>query len=118
MPAILSPEDSMLDKSKAMNDFQITEQEYDELLSDFAAQAAEKIDTFESAVKRGDMKEASGIAHSLKGVAGNLRLDDCYNSARSIEAALKGNDCATIDSELSNLKKAVDEIRTVIKKIK
>jgi|WetSurMetagenome_2_1015567.scaffolds.fasta_scaffold211004_3 HPt (histidine-containing phosphotransfer) domain-containing protein len=106
----------MIDKSKAMNDFQITEQIYDELLTDFVVQADERIKAFESAVKNNDRKEAADIAHSLKGVAGNLRLDDCYNIARSIEIALKGNERATLDSEIANLKKAVAEIRTVIKK--
>lgn len=105
----------MFDKSKAMNDFQITEREYDELLSDFVAQAAEKINTLESAVKNGGMKEAADIVHSLKGVAGNLRLDDCYNIVRSIEIALKGNAFATVDGEISNLKKALDKIGAVIK---
>lgn len=106
----------MLDKSKAMNDFQITEEVYDELLADFVAQAEEKTKDIESTVKRGGIKEAADIAHSLKGVAGNLRLDDCYNIARSIELALKGNTLETIESEVSNLKKAVKEIRAVIKK--
>jgi two-component system, sensor histidine kinase and response regulator len=106
----------MLDKSKAMNDFQITEQLYDELLTDFVAQADEKIKAIESAVKKGGMKEAADIAHSLKGVAGNLRLDDCYTIARSIEVALKGKERATVEGEISNLKKAVDEIRAVLKK--
>jgi HPt (histidine-containing phosphotransfer) domain-containing protein len=106
----------MLDKAKALDDFQITEEVYDEMLTEFVAQAAEKAEAIESAAKKGNVKEAADIAHALKGVGGNLRLDDCYTIARNIELAIKGNAIGTVASEIANLKKALEEIRTAIKR--
>jgi HPt (histidine-containing phosphotransfer) domain-containing protein len=105
----------MIDKSKAMRDYQLTEEQYDEMLGEFVTQAEEAVSALESAVPEGRTTEAADVAHSLKGVAGNLRLDDCYAIARDIELALKGNVPGTVESEISNLKKAVEEIRSVIK---
>jgi HPt (histidine-containing phosphotransfer) domain-containing protein len=108
----------MIDKSKAMRDYQLTEEQYDEMLVEFVAQADAAAASLASAVPAGRVKEAADAAHSLKGVAGNLRLDDCCVIARNIEIALKGNAPGTVEAEITNLKKAVEEVRTVIKKAK
>jgi HPt (histidine-containing phosphotransfer) domain-containing protein len=104
----------MIDKSIAMRVFQIDERQYDELLEEFVVQADEKIAVIETNVRERNLKEAVAAAHSLKGVAGNLRLDDCYAVAQRIEAALKGNDLAALESIASDFKKAVTEIRAAL----
>ena len=105
----------MFDKSKAMNDYQITEQQYNGLLREFVAQASENIENIESTVRTGYSKVAVAAAHSLKGVAGNLRLDACYSIAQGIEAALKAADYDAANSGIAQLRKALDEIRAAIK---
>jgi HPt (histidine-containing phosphotransfer) domain-containing protein len=106
----------MIDKSKAMLDYQLTEEQYDELLSEFVAQAEGAVVTIEAAAHEGRTKEAADAAHSLKGVAGNLRLDDCFAAARNIECAVKGNDGPAADREISNFKNYLQEVRDAVKK--
>jgi HPt (histidine-containing phosphotransfer) domain-containing protein len=105
----------MIDKKKALDDFQISEKEYDELLVEFTAQAEEKIVGMEQCLRDGKVEEAQHHAHSLKGVAGNLRLDDCYRIVMAIDGALKKKPPFPIDESLLELKEAIDEVRKSIK---
>jgi HPt (histidine-containing phosphotransfer) domain-containing protein len=105
----------MIDKKKALDDFQITEKEYDELLVEFVAQADEKIIGIEASLREGNLQEAAQLAHSLKGVSGNMRLDDCYRFSSAIDGALKNIPPLPIDASLSDLKSAVDEVRKSIR---
>jgi HPt (histidine-containing phosphotransfer) domain-containing protein len=106
----------MFDKTKALNVFQITEDEYDELLKEFIVQAETKIKTLESALKNGDTDTAAREIHSLKGVAGNLRLDDCYQAAIAIESAIQSNDKASIEHWFIDLRRWIDEICVSLQK--
>jgi HPt (histidine-containing phosphotransfer) domain-containing protein len=101
----------MFDKTKALNVFQIAEGEYDELLKEFLVQAGTKIETTESALKNGDIETAAREMHSLKGVAGNMRLDDCYKVVVVLESALRSNDGESAKKCLPSLRTSVDEIR-------
>lgn len=104
----------MINKKKALDDFQITEQEYDEMLVEFIAQADEKISGIEGLLCEGKVQEAERHAHALKGVAGNLRLDACYSIASTIDGALKNSPPLPIETHLVDLRKAVDEVRLSI----
>jgi HPt (histidine-containing phosphotransfer) domain-containing protein len=104
----------MVDKQKALDDFQITEKEYDEMLVEFVAQADEKISRITLELAAGKVHEAAFHAHSLKGVAGNLRLDDCYSAASKADAFLKNAASVPGDLNLADLKNAVDEGRKSI----
>jgi HPt (histidine-containing phosphotransfer) domain-containing protein len=106
----------MFDKSKALNFFQISEDMYDELLKEFLGQAEEKIGAVESALKNGDTETAAREMHSLKGVAGNMRLDDCYNAAIAVESAVRSNDKASIEHWFLTMHQCVDEIRVSLQK--
>ena len=105
----------MIDKKKALDDFLISEKEYDEMLAEFAVQADETISSIGNAIGQGKIEEAERFAHSLKGVSGNLRLDDCYLIASAIDACLKKGPPESVDRLLSDLKKAVDEVRHSIR---
>jgi two-component system, sensor histidine kinase and response regulator len=104
----------MIDKKRALEDFQITEKEYDELLVEFIAQAEEKVAGIEQCLRDGKVEEAERQAHSLKGVAGNLRLDDCYRVAVTIDGALKKIPPLPVEDSLMELKKAIDDVRKSI----
>jgi histidine phosphotransfer protein HptB len=105
----------MIDKKKALDDFLISEKEYDEMLAEFAAQADETISAIGNAIGKGKIEEAEHFAHSLKGVSGNLRLDGCYLIASTIDTCLKKGSPESVDRLLSDLKKAVDEVRHSIR---
>jgi HPt (histidine-containing phosphotransfer) domain-containing protein len=106
----------MIDKTSAMNVFQITEEEYDELLSDFIEQANQKIQNIESALKNNDIPVLAREIHAMKGVAGNMRLNDCYETIVSIETALKAGNNALVKSGVSGFRDCIEEIRLSVKR--
>jgi HPt (histidine-containing phosphotransfer) domain-containing protein len=101
----------MLDKTAALEALQITEEIYDELLVEFLADADEELAALDAALRTTDFPKASSVAHSLKGMAGNLRLDTCYNIALAIESAAKAGDSASVEGDSVALRSAVEEIR-------
>jgi HPt (histidine-containing phosphotransfer) domain-containing protein len=101
----------MFEKKKALDVFQISEEAYDELLKEFIAQADVKIKAVEGALENGDTETAAREIHSFKGVAGNMRLDDCYQATIAIESAIRSNDKASIEHWFIDLRRWVDEIR-------
>lgn len=105
----------MFEKKKAMDVFRISEETYDELLKEFILQADLKIRSVGSALDIGDIETASREIHSFKGVAGNMRLDDCYDAVVAVESALRSNDPDSAKKLLLSLAACVDEIRTCIK---
>jgi HPt (histidine-containing phosphotransfer) domain-containing protein len=107
-------EHDMINKQKALDDFQITEKEYDELLGEFIIQADDKIVGIRQCISTGNMVEAEYHAHSLKGVAGNLRLETCYRITSLIDDVLKKNHSVGIDDLLLELVKSIDEVRSSI----
>jgi HPt (histidine-containing phosphotransfer) domain-containing protein len=104
----------LLDKSKALADFNIPEPEYDELLLEFVQQAEEKIVQIENALTAGVIGDAAELAHSLKGVAANMRLDTCFDIARGIELNLKKGATKYIGRRISDLRSAIANIRDSI----
>ena len=101
----------MFEKKKALDVFQISEEAYDELLKEFIAQADVKIKVVEGALENGDTETAAREIHSFKGVAGNMRLDDCYRAVVAVESALRSNNGAEAKKQLPSLRTSVDEIR-------
>jgi HPt (histidine-containing phosphotransfer) domain-containing protein len=104
-----------LDKLKALADFNITEQEYDGLLSEFVEQADQKIILIEKAIIADARSDAAELVHSLKGMAGNMRLDTCYDIARGIELDLKKCGKEYLDRRIADLMIAVNDVRSSIK---
>jgi HPt (histidine-containing phosphotransfer) domain-containing protein len=105
----------MIDKTRALNDFQITEKDFDEMLVEFVTQANDNIRNLKKELFEGNVEAAERFAHSLKGVAGNMRLDNCYRVASDVDAALKKGPPVSIDPLLDDLEKAVDEVRSSIR---
>jgi HPt (histidine-containing phosphotransfer) domain-containing protein len=104
----------MIDKKKALDDFLITEKEYDEMLSEFTLQADDAGQSIENALGEGKVAEAERFAHSLKGVSGNLRLDDCYRIAANMDECLKKGESVSAARLLNDFRKAVDEVRNSV----
>jgi HPt (histidine-containing phosphotransfer) domain-containing protein len=104
----------MIDKKRALDDFLITEKEYDEMLAEFVVQADQAMGSIETAVRAGKVTEAERFAHSLKGVSGNLRLDECYRIATIVDDCLKKGESAAASPHLENFKTAIAEVRNSI----
>jgi CheY-like chemotaxis protein len=64
------------------------------LLEQFAGKQAGAADEIAGALARGDRKAAERVAHTLKGVAGNLGIRRIQASAEKLERALRDGDAA------------------------
>jgi HPt (histidine-containing phosphotransfer) domain-containing protein len=67
----------------------IPEELYNELVHEFIAQARVQIQSINEALEKKDFLTVSGIAHSLKGSSGNLRIRPVQNLAQFIELQAK-----------------------------
>lgn len=105
----------MFDKTKALDVFKISEEAYDDLLKEFIVQAEQKTGAVASALEKSDMETAAREIHSFKGVAGNMRLDDCYNAVVAVENALRSKDASAAGKHLAALRSCIDEIRLSIR---
>jgi HPt (histidine-containing phosphotransfer) domain-containing protein len=105
----------MFDKTKALDVFAISEETFDELLKEFIVQADAKTNAIGTALDRNDIEAAARELHSFKGVAGNMRLDDCYHAVIAVELALSNKDCAEAVRMTVVLRSCVNEIRGSIK---
>jgi HPt (histidine-containing phosphotransfer) domain-containing protein len=63
----------------------ISEEIYNELFADFLVMVREKTGLLQTAVSAGDCIAASKLAHTIKGSAANLGVDDIADIARIIE---------------------------------
>jgi HPt (histidine-containing phosphotransfer) domain-containing protein len=88
----------------------ISEEIYDELCVDFSIMAREKVVLLERAVTAADMSQATKLAHSIKGSAANLGIDNVFDIARVIEAETgKGILTEKIKDDIKRLKQCIGE---------
>lgn len=66
-----------------------TRQDIDLLLTMFEKNARKSLHEMEEAVKRNDMEAISYAAHSIKGIAGNLKIDAVFVLAQKVDTAAK-----------------------------
>ena len=67
---------------------------YRDLLIRFAKDHLDVGAQIATALDAGDPKQAAGIAHTVKGVAGNMSIDKVYSSADKLERAIRERDPA------------------------
>ena len=101
-----------LDKAPALEALQLSEPELDDLLREFVELAKVEVDSIRG---RLDGKRFDGLdrrAHSIRGMAANLRLDLCRNRASRLEAALTSHDANRAAEAMLFLEQAIDEVRS------
>ena len=62
---------------------------YRDLLSQFAAKQSDAATQISAALQSGDSKLAERIAHTVKGVAGNLAINEVHSAAQNLEKAIR-----------------------------
>ena len=73
---------------------------YRDLLAQFAAKQGDAAAQISTAVESGDLKLAERIAHTVKGVAGNLGITEVQSVAQKLEKALRDGE-GTVSSLLA-----------------
>jgi signal transduction histidine kinase/DNA-binding response OmpR family regulator/HPt (histidine-containing phosphotransfer) domain-containing protein len=103
------------DLAAGLNRLQGNEGLYKKLLGRLAADYSGSTEEIRAALKARDMDRARGLAHSLKGVAGNLAATDLEAAAGGLEKLVKeaGQDQAPskddVEPKLAALEKALNE---------
>ncbi len=87
---------------------------YKKLLIDFLHNYHQVIADIQSALKS-DETVAHRLAHTLKGIAGNISAADVHAAANELDLAITGGKCGDYDRLLSNLDKSLQVLLQSIK---
>lgn len=90
---------------------------YEKLLKRFESEYGDFHDKLRAAVDGGNMEEAIHLAHTMKGLAGNLGADDLNEASKTVEAICKsGGSAADLGPAMEKfsleLNRALEEVRT------
>jgi HPt (histidine-containing phosphotransfer) domain-containing protein len=102
----------MFDRTKAIADFGLTEDMWDELFGDFLIQTQERVVQLRGALALADFDAIERLAHGLKGVAGNLRIEDMQTAAIVLEAAARERDRNKVRQAINRTSDLLREIAT------
>jgi PAS domain S-box-containing protein len=89
---VVLPEISGINLADGLNRVAGNRRLYRDLLAQFAARQADAAGQISSALERDDSKLAERIAHTVKGVAGNLGITEVQSGAQKLEEALRGGE--------------------------
>jgi len=80
-------ESIMFDPNEAAEALGLPESLILEFVNDFIEQAREERKSFEKAYEKGDINTINEVAHKLKGVAANLRIEDMRQLMENVQHA-------------------------------
>jgi len=90
---------------------------YRDLLAQFAVRHESTGNTIKDAFESGDHNQAERLAHSLKGVAGNLGINQIFVAAGTLESAIRESEAGTggLVEELSSvMDRQIEAIRAAL----
>lgn len=101
-----------IDKTKALQELEIPEAMFNELLHIFVEQTEMTLKVIGEAVNNKNYEEIRQNAHFIKGSAGNLRINGIQDIAKEIEFNARENrDIAVIKISIEKLKMAFEEVK-------
>ncbi|MCU1249212.1 MAG: Sensory box histidine kinase/response regulator [Edaphobacter sp.] len=86
------PEIAGINLADALNRVAGNRRLYRDLLGQFVAKQGDAANQISTALESGDSKLAERIAHTVKGVAGNLGITEVQSVAQKLEKALRGGE--------------------------
>ena len=81
----------MIDRDQIAAKLGFKRSDVDMLLAMFSKNAATSLEEMQKMIDEGNMQGVADAAHAIKGSAGNLKLDDIYTLAMTIEMAAKND---------------------------
>ncbi len=105
-----------LDKKSIAGVLGIDEDMLNELLQDFIAQTEGSLKKLDGAIDADNFDEIGKVAHFIKGASGNLRINQMYETARSMEihATKECKDKRAIMENAKALKVDLEELRKFV----
>ena len=80
------------------------------LLRSFSDEYKRAASEIREALEKNDLQSARELAHSIKGVAGNLSATDLYAAASQLEATIRGNDTDSLQSVVGYFENALNRV--------
>jgi two-component system sensor histidine kinase/response regulator len=81
---------------------------YKKLLNQFHDGNVNAVDDIKNALSNDEIKTAARLAHTVKGVSGNLGADNLFQSAAALEDAIKQGDKASLDALINDFSSHLD----------
>ena len=97
------------DEESLKRELELTHDDVVELISDFRNYLVPALETIEKSMASGDFKTCRTAAHTLKGSAGNLRINAIHVSAKAVQEAADAANAARLKELLEQIKKEVAE---------
>jgi PAS domain S-box-containing protein len=110
---VILPEIAGVNLAEGLNRVAGNRRLYRDLLGQFAVKQGDAAAQISAALESGDSKLAERIAHTVKGVAGNLAITEVQSAAQRVEKAIReGQDSVTVplDALATVLRAQVDAI--------
>mgnify|MGYP001095462449 CR=1 FL=1 len=85
-------------------DLGIETEDAKDLLSDFGTELSNQIQDLITSIMKNDLELSAEIAHSIKGAAGNLRINKIYDISKEIEVCAKEHDNTAIQRLITEMK--------------
>gem|GEM_PF-1206723 len=116
--AMMNGQSDCIDMEAGIRRLQGNKKLYKELLRKFAHKYAGIAADIKESLARGETQEAALLAHSLKGMAGNLSATGLYESALSLEKALKNKELSEIRQAVENTGEHLGRVLKAIQELK
>ncbi len=101
------PELPGVDSRKALERLGGNQKLFLDLLETFGASYATAVEDIRRSLAEGDLEAAARLAHTVKGVAGNLSADGVFAAARDVETACAGGDLNAMHGLLATLQRQI-----------
>lgn len=92
----------------AVEELELDREDVVELLGNFRDYLKEELPKLVTACESGNMEDARGLSHAMKGSSGNLRVNGIYDITLQMQKASEDGDQETVMSLLDKLKKEAD----------
>lgn len=95
---------------------ELEEEELSDLLDLFLKTTASELIELQSALKEKDARAAENMAHSMKGAAGILGLQEVHDASQRIETAARTNRLEGIEADIWIIKEKLEMITDALKR--
>ncbi|MBF0344685.1 MAG: response regulator [Nitrospirae bacterium] len=106
-----------IDVRRGLNTWQ-NEEAYTNALIGFSDKYNDAVDKISNLIEANDIGTAYRVAHSIKGLAGNLLMTDVYEAAEEVEYLLKGKNITKVKKLLDKLRGVLETVVSSIARIK
>lgn len=92
-----------------IEELELDQEDIVELLTDFREFIEETVPQLEAALASDDLDQSRSLAHSIKGSAGNLRVQEVYGTSKEMQDLADAKDMAGLKALMPKLKAEVED---------